>query len=132
MHDGNGKILLMKRGPKARDEQGHWDVVGGALEFGESFEECIRREMAEEILTEPLSIEFLTTYDAHREHEGKKTHWVAVVHLVRVDPKGVGIGEPHKIDELKWFDIKKLPKPMHSQFPKAYKALRATKLFVSE
>jgi len=36
IHDGKGKILLMKRGPQARDERGKWDICGGAIEFGES------------------------------------------------------------------------------------------------
>lgn len=126
VHDGKGKILLMKRGPKARDEQGRWDVVSGALEFGESFEDGIRREIAEEISGVPIEIEFITTYDAHRVNEGKNTHWVAIVHWVKINPEGIKIGEPHKIDEIKWFDIKNLPSPMHSQFHKIYKALEDT------
>lgn len=35
IHDGNGNIMLHKRGQQARDEQGRWDVGGGALEFDE-------------------------------------------------------------------------------------------------
>lgn len=120
IHDGKGKILLQKRGPKCRDEQGRWDVGGGAIEFGESIDEAIRREVFEELCVEPQDIEFLTVYDAHREHEANKTHWIAIIHAVKVDPTKVKIGEPHKIDELGWFTSKDLPAPLHSQFHKSY------------
>ena len=35
-----------------------------------------------------------------------------------VDKNKVKNGEPHKFDEIKWFRLENLPKPLHSQFPK--------------
>lgn len=125
IHDGTGRILLMKRGPKARDEHGRWDVCGGAIEFGESIDEAIKREVMEELCVEAKEIDFLTTYDAHREHGGDKTHWIAIVHAVRVDPSKVKIGEPHKISEIKWFTLANLPEPLHSQFHKSLEVAQA-------
>lgn len=119
IHDGEGRILLMKRGPKARDERGRWDICGGAIEFGESIDEAVRREVMEELSAEALEIDFLGVYDAHRMHDGRPTHWVQVVHAVRVDPAKVKIGEPHKIAEIGWFSEDGLPQPLHSQFAKA-------------
>jgi 8-oxo-dGTP diphosphatase len=120
VHDGQGRVLLQKRGPGARDEQGNWDVGGGAIEFGETIIEAVKREIKEELLTIPLEIKFLTTYDALREFNGKPTHWVTVMHAVKVDPKKLGIGEPHKIAEIDWFTSDNLPSPLHSQFWKSY------------
>lgn len=121
VHDGKGRILLMKRGPKARDEQGHWDICGGAIEFGESIDEAVRREIKEELCAQPLDVEFSHAYDAHRRHtDGSPTHWIALIHLVRVDPKTVKIGEPHKIAEIGWFTKDTLPEPLHSQFWKSF------------
>lgn len=120
VHDGKGNILLQKRGPGARDENGNWDVGGGAIEFGESIDEAVRREIKEELCTDTIDIQFLTVYDAFREFNGAKTHWVAIMHAVQVDPKKVRIGEPDKIDELGWFTSDKLPSPLHSQFWKSY------------
>lgn len=128
IHDGKGRLLLMKRGPKARDERGCWDVCGGSIEFGESIDEAIKREVMEELCAEPLEIDFMCTYDAHREHEGKRTHWVQVVHAVRVDPNKVKIGEPHKISEIRWFGLDDLPEPMHSQFFRTLKAAKEHKI----
>ena len=120
IHDGNGRLLLMKRGPKARDERGRWDVCGGAIEFSEQVMDAVHREVKEELCTEPLEVEFVTAYDAHREHEGKATHWVQLVHAVKVNPETVKIGEPHKIAELGWFSAQDLPVPLHSQFHKSF------------
>lgn len=125
IHDGSGKILLMKRGPKARDERGRWDICGGAIEFGESIDEAVRREVKEELCAEAEDIDFLTVYDAHREHEGNQTHWIAIVHAVRVDPAKVSIGEPDKIAEIGWFAAATLPAPLHSQFHKALEVAQA-------
>ncbi|GAC1370740.1 MAG: hypothetical protein NVSMB39_3930 [Candidatus Saccharimonadales bacterium] len=121
VHDGQGNILLQKRGEQSRDERGKWDVGGGAIEFGESVDEAVRREIKEELLAEPLEIKFLTAYDAHRPlDDGTPTHWIAIMHTVQVDPAAVGIGEPHKIAEIGWFTSKNLPAPLHSQFWKSY------------
>jgi 8-oxo-dGTP diphosphatase len=120
VHDGKGNMLMMKRGDKARDEQGRWDIVGGAIEFGESIDSAIKRELYEEICTKPLEIKFVGAYDAHREHNGDKTHWVQLLHTVLVNPDDVTIGEPHKIAELSWFTRSTLPEPLHSQFEKSF------------
>ena len=121
VHDGQGRVLLQKRGTKARDEQGKWDVGGGAIEFGESIDEAVRREIKEELCVDPLDVEFLCVYDPHRVlDDGTPTHWITIMHTVKVDPKKVKIGEPHKIEELGWFYSNELPKPLHSQFWRSY------------
>lgn len=120
VHDGKGHILLHKRGPKARDERGNWDIGGGAIEFGESLDEAVRREIKEEFSCQAQDIEFLTAYEAHREHDGQPTHWIALLHAVKVDPKKVKIGEPQKISEIGWFTSQNLPEPLHSQFWRSF------------
>ncbi|MCA9345554.1 NUDIX domain-containing protein [Candidatus Saccharibacteria bacterium] len=120
VHDGQGRVLLQKRGQRARDENGKWDVGGGAIEFGESISEAVSREIFEELCVIPMSIDFLTVYDAFRVNKSIKTHWVAIMHAVQVDPDKVKIGEPDKIEEIGWFTSKTLPSPLHSQFWKSY------------
>src|SRR5688572_23680600 len=97
VHDGKGRILLQKRSQKCRDERGTWDTGGGAIEFGETLEEAITREIKEELRTKPLDMEFLVVYDAHRQNNGSRTHWIAIDYAVRVNPRSVKIGEPDKI-----------------------------------
>ncbi len=117
-HDGKGHFLMMKRGKGARDEHGMWDIVGGGLKAGEPILENLKREIDEELCVEVEEVVSLGYRDVHRKlYDGTKTHWVALDHLVRVDPKLVKVGEPEVIDEIGWFTLEKLPFPLHSQFP---------------
>jgi 8-oxo-dGTP pyrophosphatase MutT (NUDIX family) len=116
-HDGAGNILLSKRGIKCRDEQGTWDPGGGGLEFGDTVENTLKKEILEEYCTDVLDFEFLGYRDVHREHDGRKTHWLALDFKVLIDKNKVKNGEPHKLDALEWFKLDNLPSPLHSQFP---------------
>ena len=115
-HDGRGNYLLAKRTNNCRDEHGRWDPGGGAIEFGETVDKVLEREIREEYTTTIKNKEFLGFRDVHREHEGKKTHWIALDFRVEVDRAAVSNGEPHKFEEIAWFAIDNLPKPIHSQF----------------
>ncbi len=66
-HDGKGNFLMAKRSQNARDEHGKWDIGGGALDFGSSVEEALKKEIKEEYCTDVLSYEFLGFRDVHRE-----------------------------------------------------------------
>jgi 8-oxo-dGTP pyrophosphatase MutT (NUDIX family) len=114
-HDSAGRILLARRSPGARDEPGAWDCGAGALEFGETFEAAVTREVTEEYATGPREIELCGVRNVLRADP--PSHWVAVVFRVRVDPAAVSLGEPHKFDALGWFDPDDLPAPLHSQLP---------------
>jgi 8-oxo-dGTP pyrophosphatase MutT (NUDIX family) len=116
-HDGKGNVLLSKRGVNSRDEQGTWDPGGGGIEFGDTIENTLRKEIAEEYCTDILDYEFLGHRDVHREHDGKETHWVIFDFKVLIDKGKAKNGEPHKLDAVEWFTLKNLPTPLHSQFP---------------
>lgn len=113
-HDGKGNVLMSKRSENCRDEWGTWDCGGGGLEHGDTVEETLRKEIAEEYCTNVLEHEFLGYRDMHREHEGRPTHWVALDFKVLVDPATVRNGEPHKFEEVRWFPVGDLPEPLHS------------------
>lgn len=117
-HDGAGNVLLSKRGVNARDEHGRWDCGGGGVEFGDTVEATLRKEIKEEYCTDVLSFEFLGFRDVFREHAGKPTHWLSLDYYVLVDRQRAGNCEPHKLEEVRWFSKHALPEPMHSQWPK--------------
>lgn len=117
-HDGKGNLLLMKRSQNARDEQGTWDVGGGGMELFDTVENTLRKEIKEEYQADVLEYSFMGYRDVHRVlPNGQKTHWISLDFLVLVDPNQVGIGEPHKFDEMGWFTLDTLPSPLHSQLP---------------
>lgn len=43
------RILISRRSEKKKHFPGQWETIGGNLEFGESFDECMLREVREEI-----------------------------------------------------------------------------------
>lgn len=114
-NDGR-RLLLHKRSEQCRDERGHWDVGGGKLEHGLSLEENVLKEVKEEYGCKGEITERLPALDVFRELDGQKTHWIAVPFFVRVEPSEVRINEPHKIAELGWFPLDRLPAPLHSGF----------------
>ncbi len=120
-HDGNGNFLFNKRNKNCRDEQDKWDCGDGALEFDETVEEALKKEIKEEYCTDVIDSDFLGFMDVHREHNGVKTHWIALDYKVLVDREKVKNGEPHKFDEIGWFKMNNLPTPLHSQVPNAIK-----------
>lgn len=124
-HDGKGRVLLQKRGVQCRDEQGTWDCGGGGLEFGEEFEDAVRREVKEEYCADAEDVRLCGVHNVLREVDGRTSHWIAMTFGVRVDPAQVAIGEPHKIDAVDWFTMDTLPSPLHSKIAKDFEAVRA-------
>jgi len=56
--DGEGKVLLLKRGMTAPSFPGKWDLPGGHIHNGESKEKGLAREIEEEtglIINDPVS-----------------------------------------------------------------------------
>lgn len=117
-HDGKGNFIMSKRSKNTRDEHGRWDPGGGGIEFGESVDIALKREIKEEYCTDVIRSEFLGFRDVHRiDEKGNKTHWIALDFKVLVDRKKVKNGVPHQHEEIGWFRLNNLPKPTHSQFP---------------
>lgn len=58
----NGKYLLVKE--KLGDGKEYWIVPGGGVEFGESLEQAIIREMKEETNLDVYNVEFLNFKEA--------------------------------------------------------------------
>lgn len=118
-HDGKGNYLLGLRSNKCRDEHGTWEPIGsGGIQFGETIEEAIRREVKEECNAAVKQIEHLGVREVLREHGGIKTHWIQHDYKVLIDPAEVKINEPDKCLELRWCRVGEFPDPMHSQFPR--------------
>lgn len=103
-----GQLLLTLRGKKAKNERGKWEIPGGAVEFGETFQEAIKREIQEELGVEIEVLEMLQLCDHIIPDE--KQHWVSPTYICRIikgEPKNL---EPGKCDEIGWFSVAKAEK----------------------
>jgi 8-oxo-dGTP pyrophosphatase MutT (NUDIX family) len=87
------------------------------VEFGDSVEDTIRREVMEEYNVDVINFEFLGFRDVKRQSHGITTHWIALDFKVLVNPDNMKNNEPHKFDDIGWFSPQSMPEPVHSQFP---------------
>ena len=99
-------ILLVKR--KYEPFKGAWAIPGGFVENEESLEEAVTRELMEETGIKISYLEQLYTFGNPRRDPRKRIISVAYFGLVR--PETYKISANSDADEVKWFDIHKLPK----------------------
>jgi mutator protein MutT len=78
----SGRALLVRRGKPPL--LGRWSIPGGTVELGETLEQALVREMAEETGLEVEPGELLTVFD-RIEHEGARVvfHYVILDFLCR-------------------------------------------------
>lgn len=110
-HDGRGRFLWRKRSENCQDEIGRWVCGGGSLDFGESFEDVVRREVKKEYCCGILNLRYLGTNNLLGQNNGRPTRWVAILFAVQVIPEEVRIGEPEKVDDIGWFYPEDFPTP---------------------
>lgn len=99
----DGKVLIGKR--YSSHGVGTWAFVGGHLEYGESFEKCVLREIKEECGVKVKNISFqcvgnIKKYNKHYVLIGFIADWKSG------EPKSL---EPDKTADWQWFSLNKLP-----------------------
>ena len=104
----DNKVLLGKR--KNAHGEGSWCFPGGHLEFGESYEECAKRETFEEVGISIKNVRFVTATNDIFPVEDK--HYVTVYISAEYDEGKIEIKEPDKMVEWAWFSWDKLPQPL--------------------
>ncbi len=104
----DGKVLLEKR--KNYHGDGSWCFPGGHLEFGETWEECAKRETREEAGIEIKNLRFGTVTNDIFSKENK--HYITIIMIAEYDSGEVQIMEPEKNEKWDWFEWDKLPSPL--------------------
>jgi 8-oxo-dGTP diphosphatase len=94
----DGKVLLGKR--ISAHGSGTWQFPGGHLEFGESIEDCARREVMEETGLRIRRIRIGPYTNDYFEAEGK--HYITLYMLADYDAGDVILNEPHKCERWEW------------------------------
>ena len=103
----DGKILLGKR--RWRHGDGEYALVGGGLEYMQSFEDCAKQEAEEEAGIKINNIKFLCIYN---ETTYPPRHTIMIGLIAEWES-----GEPRslpdeRITDWAWYDLDKLPKPI--------------------
>ncbi|KAL0094876.1 NUDIX hydrolase domain-like protein [Phycomyces blakesleeanus] len=96
------KILVGQR--KGSHGAGTWQLPGGHLEFGETFEDCAGREVLEETNLKLSQIDFITAVNSRMPAE--KKHYVTLFmhgRVTRSEAANVKVMEPEKLEgEWHW------------------------------
>lgn len=99
-----GKILMGKR--KGSHGEGEWAFPGGHLEYSETFEKCIKREVYEECGIEIDNIKYLYVKN-HLEFLPK--HYIHIGVMCNYKSGKVELKEPEKCEGWEWIDVNNLP-----------------------
>ena len=119
------KVFLAKRqGSHGEDT---WASAGGHLEWGESLEDCARREAWEELGVAVGDLRFLClsniiAYDRH---------YVDIEFLGEIGDQEPTLAEPEAFSESGWFPLDHLPQPLFEAVSYALDSLRQGRYYYS-
>lgn len=103
----NNKLLLGKR--HRAPEKDHWSILGGKVEYFETIEAAIHREVLEESGITITLHELLCVTNHILENESM--HFVSPT-FYATTTDSFTVTEPTKINPMGWFDLDDLPEPL--------------------
>lgn len=109
-----GQLLMLRR--KNVHGSGTWSTPGGHLDFGESFEECAKREAKEETDIDVFDIEFVAITNDYFEKENR--HYITVWMKASAQAGTENINAAYEMDQVGWFPWKELPSPLFGPLEK--------------
>jgi len=103
----DNKILMLKG---VYEGEKFWDLPGGSLEYGETAEMALIREVKEEIGVNATPIKLIDTWNyMHRDYQ-----IVGVVYLCEIDSTEFVISDEH--DSYEWIKIDRLDKEINAEY----------------
>ena len=121
---GDRVFLAKRQGSHGEDT---WASAGGHLEWGESLEECARREAREELGVIVGDLQFLclsniVAYDRH---------YVDIEFLGDIGDQEPMLTEPEAFSASGWFPLDALPQPLFEAVRYALDSYRSGKFYYS-
>lgn len=92
--DGD-RLLVVKRSEKDDLFPNKWEMVGGGLDMGESYERGLRREIHEEAGIDAEVIVPYYCFDRSETREGVVNHVLEVCFICRTDNREVSLSDEH-------------------------------------
>ena len=96
IHDNKDKILIAQRSKSKKYFPLLWETVGGALERDETPEECIRREVKEELNCNIIDLKLFNVYIINEDNR-----YVLIVYTGKINEP---IQHNSEIEQTQWID----------------------------
>lgn len=100
----DNKILLIKRG--AEPDKHLWGTPGGHVDWDETIEDAVRREVKEELGVNAVSLKQIGIYSDPNRHPKQ---CINIPYGVNIEGE-IKTGDDAK--EYRWFELDNLPKPL--------------------
>ena len=120
-----GRVLMGRR--MSGQRPGWYGWIGGKLEFGETLQECARREAQEEAGVEVGNLRLLCLSSLTVEDQ----HWIDVEFLGDILSGEPRTAAPDELTEWTWYPIDQLPTPIFEPAELALQSYR-TGVLVNE
>jgi len=105
----DNKVLLLRRFNTGY-EDGNYSMVAGHVDPGETFTQCIIREAKEEAGIDLKPENLKVVHVMHRDSQSDEYYERIDVFFIAEKWNGEIINkEPHKCDDLSWFDLDNIP-----------------------
>ena len=102
----DGRVLMGRR--MSGQRPGWWGWIGGKLEFGETLQECARREAREEAGVDVADLRLLCISSIIVEEQ----HWIDVEFLGAIAAGEPYAAAPDELTEWAWYWMDDLPSPI--------------------
>lgn len=103
-----GEVFISQRWPKAKNEKWKWEFPGGGVDFGETCENTILREVKEEFDMHIEITELLEVVNHIIPEENQ--HWVSPSYIAKYISWDIKIMEDDKCVWFKWVKLEELGK----------------------
>jgi mutator protein MutT len=96
IYDNDDKVLIAQRSKSKKSFPLLWETVGGALEGNETPEECIRREVKEELNCNVSDLKLFNVYIINEDNR-----YVLIVYRGKINEP---IQHNSEIEQIRWID----------------------------
>ena len=113
--NGRKYLLTRRHAPGTPPWHNRWQIAGGALEFGETPEEAMKRELKEELgvsatILYPLPVVKTSIWYAHELEKKEDAQIILITYLVDIGTQNVDVSKDDETNKFGWFTYSEVGK----------------------